>query len=436
MEEMVLDAEETGEPRLTYWKPAPKPTVTTPFAVRNPPYNYNRPFPNPLTPSPPGYQPPSYILPPGFGYPANNVYPYMYNQQLCHGYEGERRRMPQCSQVSPESLLNALSSSNSSVDQDSPSGTDSLIHDEVTRAAKTLFSKRNRTLMHWLKPNISKNQLKMDVNATWDCLPQCEKVFYISQVLGKFAPHTTSLMVNPQLEPTKKESLNSVVTNEVSEADDKTNTSSDSACPSDVVRVKRTKQEPRFRRAGARARNERKPQKRRAESISEDDTSCDSGMVMDLEGTEKVAKEVKVKRQYKRKPKTKIKDENTEENCNSYSPLPVKINDTKMETGAEPGEPPVARVKRKYVKRKLVRKQYKKREPKIKTVTESPQETTVNSTEKPEQPVEDMDIWIDLSNDADLSKEIEEFGLLEDEVDSFWENIGDPNDLFLELEIE
>lgn len=60
--------------------------------------------------------------------------------------------------------------------------TDSLIQEEVTRAAKTLFSKRNRTLLHWLNPGVSKGQLKVDIKSAWDSLPQPEKLFYISQV--------------------------------------------------------------------------------------------------------------------------------------------------------------------------------------------------------------------------------------------------------------
>uniref|UniRef100_A0A1B6LAK9 Uncharacterized protein n=1 Tax=Graphocephala atropunctata TaxID=36148 RepID=A0A1B6LAK9_9HEMI len=364
---------------------------------------------------------------------------FVQQQQPCIGYEGERRRMPQSSQVNPESLLNALSSSNSANDQDGQTATDSPIHDEVTRAAKTLFSKRNRTLMHWLKPNISKNQLKVDVNATWDCLPQCEKVFYISQVLGKFAPHTTSLMVNPQLEPTKTESLGCIVTNERRDLNEKTNLSSDSACSSDLARA-RTQPKPKVRRTVVRNKVEQRPQKRKVECSSEDEVSCDSGMVMDREITEKPVAEVKIKRKYsKRKPKTGIEEEKLVEECsnnNNCSPLPVKVSDIKKEIVLEPEEPPVRREKRKYIKRKLVRKKYKKREPKNKTINESPQEATVSSTVEPEQPGEDMDIWIELSNDADLNKEIEEFRLLEDEVDNFWDNIDDPNNLFIELEIE
>lgn len=56
-------------------------------------------------------------------------------------------------------------------------------NDEVIKAAKSLFSKRTRTLYHWLYPNTSKNKIKAIVSATWDTLSDSEKHFYISQVL-------------------------------------------------------------------------------------------------------------------------------------------------------------------------------------------------------------------------------------------------------------
>ena len=54
--------------------------------------------------------------------------------------------------------------------------------EEVVKAAKSLFSKRTRTLYHWLYPETSKNKLKATVSAAWDTLPENEKHFYISQV--------------------------------------------------------------------------------------------------------------------------------------------------------------------------------------------------------------------------------------------------------------
>lgn len=55
-------------------------------------------------------------------------------------------------------------------------------HDEVVKAAKSLFSKRTRTLYHWLYPDTSKTKLKATVAAAWDTLADNEKQFYLSQV--------------------------------------------------------------------------------------------------------------------------------------------------------------------------------------------------------------------------------------------------------------
>lgn len=73
-------------------------------------------------------------------------------------------------------------------------------HMEVLKSAKSLFSKRTLTLYHWMYPNIPKQQLKANVAAAWENLPNTEKHFYISQVLGKFGYPQTSLMLNPQLQ--------------------------------------------------------------------------------------------------------------------------------------------------------------------------------------------------------------------------------------------
>lgn len=53
---------------------------------------------------------------------------------------------------------------------------------EVLKAAKSLFSKRTRTLYHWIYPNAPKPQLKAAVAASWETLGMQEKEFYISQV--------------------------------------------------------------------------------------------------------------------------------------------------------------------------------------------------------------------------------------------------------------
>lgn len=71
--------------------------------------------------------------------------------------------------------------------------------EEVLKAARSLFSKRTRTLYHWMYPDTSKGKLKAIVSSAWDTLSNTEKEFYISQVLGRFGVPAGSLMVNPQL---------------------------------------------------------------------------------------------------------------------------------------------------------------------------------------------------------------------------------------------
>ncbi|XP_034245018.1 uncharacterized protein LOC117647399 [Thrips palmi] len=77
--------------------------------------------------------------------------------------------------------------------------------DEVVKAAKSLFSKRTRTLYHWLYPDTSKTKLKATVSAAWDTLADSEKQFYLSQasVLGRFGLQASSVMINPQLDGIK-----------------------------------------------------------------------------------------------------------------------------------------------------------------------------------------------------------------------------------------
>jgi hypothetical protein len=58
---------------------------------------------------------------------------------------------------------------------------------EILKAAKSLFSKRTRTLYHWMYPNTPKQQIKMAVANSWDNLGVQEKQFYISQVLRRRA---------------------------------------------------------------------------------------------------------------------------------------------------------------------------------------------------------------------------------------------------------
>ncbi|KAG5877206.1 hypothetical protein JTB14_003203 [Gonioctena quinquepunctata] len=70
---------------------------------------------------------------------------------------------------------------------------------EILKAAKSLFSKRTRTLYHWMYPNAAKQQIKTAVTTSWESLADNEKEFYISQVLGRFGFPQTDLMINPQL---------------------------------------------------------------------------------------------------------------------------------------------------------------------------------------------------------------------------------------------
>lgn len=53
---------------------------------------------------------------------------------------------------------------------------------EILKAAKSLFSKRTRTLYHWMYPNAAKPQIKAAVSSSWESLGAQEKDFYISQV--------------------------------------------------------------------------------------------------------------------------------------------------------------------------------------------------------------------------------------------------------------
>lgn len=57
---------------------------------------------------------------------------------------------------------------------------------EVLKAAKSLFSKRTRTLYHWMYPTASKQQLKSAIKNSWETLSHEEKEFYISQVIATY----------------------------------------------------------------------------------------------------------------------------------------------------------------------------------------------------------------------------------------------------------
>ncbi|ERL88680.1 hypothetical protein D910_06064 [Dendroctonus ponderosae] len=70
---------------------------------------------------------------------------------------------------------------------------------EVLNMAKSIFSKRTRTLYHWMYPTASKQQIKDVVSNTWESMAGQEKNIYVAQVLDRFGYNNANLMVNPQL---------------------------------------------------------------------------------------------------------------------------------------------------------------------------------------------------------------------------------------------
>lgn len=293
-------------------------------------------------------------------------------------------------------------------------------------------------------------------------------------MLGKFAPHMSSLMVNPHLEAkpnsrtnTKKEKCNyhtSVNNDKINsehyvkvktEKNDKDNDCSwMKQEKNDINNVSTMKTEDNMinntltlfreklqistvsnqKKVPNKKPVKKRAQKRQLEYNADDERSQDSGLVIDIEINDKP----KVKRKYtKRQSKisaveSALPTENKSEVISC--PMPVDVKDIKVEPETNPTAP---RVKRKYVKHKLVRKKYKKREPKKKPIeNEIPESNSSCSQDaqkiKHEQTCEDMDLWIELNDDLLL----ERFGLLNEEADSFWETIGDPSSFFTELEIE
>lgn len=293
-------------------------------------------------------------------------------------------------------------------------------------------------------------------------------------MLGKFAPHMSSLMVNPHLEAkpnsrtnTKKEKCNyhTRVNNDkinseyyVKVKTEKNDRENDCTWikqeKNDIDNVSIIKTEDNMisntltlfqekLRISTVSNQKKVPkiktvkklaQKRQLEYNADDEGSRDSGLVIDIKTNDKP----KVKRKYtKRQSKTSAVESalTTEIKSEVIScPMPVDVKEIKVEPETNPTTP---RVKRKYVKHKLVRKKYTKREPKKKPVeNEIPESNSGCSQDaqkiKHEQSSEDMDLWIELNDDLLL----ERFGLLNEEADSFWETIGDPSSFFTELEIE
>lgn len=56
--------------------------------------------------------------------------------------------------------------------------------------AKSIFSKRTRTLYHWMYPTASKQQIKDVVSNTWESMAGQEKNIYIAQVISANNTHT------------------------------------------------------------------------------------------------------------------------------------------------------------------------------------------------------------------------------------------------------
>lgn len=263
--------------------------------------------------------------------------------------------------------------------------------------------------------------------------------------MGKFAPHTTSLMVNPQLEPNSQAA------------------STDINYDTMEGTVRKNKKQNHKRQLNANG-------KRKVILLSDDDISCDSGLVVDIDAP-------KTKRKYtRRKPKEKVEKLSNDSEISNTGSLDeindqVKASDQQKTTDLtnqldskseihdkkeltskklkkQSAELAIPRVKRKYVKRKLVRKKYTRRKPKengidiiapqIETNYENSCESFPNHEQSSESfthttdSSEEFDIWIDLETDVG----IENFSLLNEEVDNFWDSIEDPNSLFMELEIE
>lgn len=212
--------------------------------------------------------------------------------------------------------------------------------------------------------------------------------------------------------------------------------------------------------------------------LNDEDIGSDSRLVVDTDAP-------KTKRKYtKRKPKGKEGDLSNDANIQLVMPCTTSgttneiINDQvkqsnqqettdltnhteikceaqdkgelpSKKTKKQAADPTIPRVKRKYVKRKLIRKKYTRRKPKenpddiiapkteanceksseISANCEKNSESSIHQTDS----INDIDSWIDLEVD-DLG--FEDFNLLDEEVDDFWNNIEDPNSLFMQLEIE
>lgn len=61
---------------------------------------------------------------------------------------------------------------------------------EIIKLAKSIFSKRTRTLYHWMYPNASKQLIKRVVASTWEIMSAPERNIYIAQVSGFRIAHS------------------------------------------------------------------------------------------------------------------------------------------------------------------------------------------------------------------------------------------------------
>nr|XP_014282778.1 uncharacterized protein LOC106684921 isoform X2 [Halyomorpha halys] len=69
----------------------------------------------------------------------------------------------------------------------------------VIAAAKILYTKKTRTLLHWLDPSLSLSKLRATLELSWQNLPLWQKEVYISQVMGPLVVETVYPMLNPHL---------------------------------------------------------------------------------------------------------------------------------------------------------------------------------------------------------------------------------------------
>lgn len=178
--------------------------------------------------------------------------------------------------------------------------------------------------------------------------------------------------------------------------------------------------------------DKQKPAKRKVIYLADDEDS--SGLVVDINPDSS-----KVKRKYTRRKKRDVPPAITKEGeCSSSSSCASSV--VEKEDAAKPvvntplptEEQP--RVKRKYIKRKLVRKKYTRKAPKNQCCEPTKEEVVMKEEVLGSNKNSDsVDLWVELVNDNEFCQSIE---MMTDDVDSFWESVEDPNNLFVDLEVE